>query len=204
MQVFSDRTEASEALTDHIQSRLKQELAVKERVLFVASGGKSPVQFFNLLSDRDLAWERVMVSLSDERCVPANHPESNEKLVRDHMLKNKAFVAGFISPDDNALAALMPAACTLLGMGEDGHFASLFPDSDQLKQGLTSNSQVLKVATPSSEFERISMTLPTLLNSKDIVLLVFGEKKKQVLENSQGLPIERLLKAADIKIFWAP
>ncbi len=48
------------------------------------------------------------------------------------------------------------------------------------------------------------MTLPTLLNSKDIVLLVFGEKKKQVLENSQGLPIERLLKAADIKIFWAP
>lgn len=145
-----------------------------------------------------------MVSLSDERCVPANHPESNEKLVRDHMLRNKALVAGFISPDDNALAALMPAACTLLGMGEDGHFASLFPDSDQLKQGLSSNSQTLRVATPSSEFERISMTLPTLLNSKDIVLLVFGEKKKQVLENSQGLPIERLLKAAEIKIFWAP
>ncbi len=98
----------------------------------------------------------------------------------------------------------MPAACTLLGMGEDGHFASLFPDSDQLKQGLTSNSQALRVATPSSEFERISMTLPTLLNSKDIVLLVFGEKKKNVLDNTKGLPIERLLKAADIKIFWAP
>ncbi len=204
MQVFSDRTEVSEALADHIQSRLKEELAVKERVLFVASGGTSPVQCFDLLSGRDLAWERVTVSLSDERCVPADHPESNEKLVRDHMLRDKASETGFLSPEDDALAALMPAACTLLGMGEDGHFASLFPDSDQLEQGLTSNSQAVRVVTPSSEFERISMTLPTLLNSKDIVLLVFGEKKKQVLQNSQGLPIEHLLKAADIKIFWAP
>ncbi len=204
MQVFSDRTEVSEALADHIQSRLKEELAVKERVLFVASGGTSPVQCFDLLSGRDLSWERVTVSLSDERCVPADHPESNEKLVRDHMLRDKASETGFLSPEDDALAALMPAACTLLGMGEDGHFASLFPDSDQLEQGLTSNSQAVRVVTPSSEFERISMTLPTLLNSKDIVLLVFGEKKKQVLQNSQGLPIEHLLKAADIKIFWAP
>ena len=204
MKTFTDRESASTALADHIASRLEKKLADSGHALFVASGGKSPVLCFQALSTRKLNWDRVLVTLSDERCVPANHPESNQKLVRDFLIKDQAADARFIAPDDAGLGRYLPATCTLLGMGEDGHFASLFPDSTQLEKGLLETCQTVQVETPSSELQRISMTLTTLLNSQDITLLVFGEKKKQVLEESNGLPVHELLKSAEITIFWAP
>lgn len=204
MQIFSDREAASQALADHIQSSLHRQLEAVGKALLVASGGNSPIRCFDILSGRNLEWDRVYITLSDERCVPVDHPQSNEKLVRDHLLRDKAAGGSFIPPDDARLGSLLPAACSLLGMGEDGHFASLFPDSPQLQQGLKSKSQTIQVMTPSSEFQRISMTLPAILNTNEILLLVFGEKKRQQLENPEGLPIEHLLNAADINIFCAP
>jgi 6-phosphogluconolactonase len=89
-------------------------------------------------------------------------------------------------------------------MGNDGHFASLFPDSPELKEGLVSQKEVIEVSTPSSPFDRVSMTLNLIVKSNEILLLVFGEDKLKVLENPSGLPVEELLSRFPVKIIWAP
>lgn len=191
----------------------------------VVSGGTTPGPCFEILSGQPLDWSRVTVIPSDERWVAADDPASNEGLIRARLLQDRAAtgkVLPFFHPGidarqapaliGQALSRLDPVfSAVLLGMGEDGHFASLFPDFDGLEQALDPRSvQVCTVVkTSASPHQRISLTLAALLKSVHIVLLIFGVAKRRVLEaamrGGSGFPVEALLRETRVPltVIWA-
>lgn len=221
---FESRLEASEGAAKRIAELLVNRLENQARASIIVSGGTTPGQCLAALAKTPLDWQRVQVALSDERWVPADHEDSNEKLVRESLLVDEAataellpvYAAG-VSPEkrcealENPLPAL-PFSCALIGMGADGHFASLFPDAEQLESGLDVESSHLyiPVTTKASPHPRISMTLAGISRSDEIALLFFGEEKldvyKKALESTNGFPVSRLLrqKRAPVRLFWAP
>jgi len=223
---FESREAASVAAANRIISALRRCLAAQEAASLVVGGGTSPVQCFAELSTQDIDWSRVTVLPSDDRWVPADHEDSNEKLIRDKLLVQRAaaaellpFYASGMSVEErcrelsNDIRSIpSPFACSMLGMGADGHFASLFPDADNLATGLDleSTALCLPVETQASPWSRISLTLAALSRSDEVVLLFFGADKRTVYEDARNgndqFPVSRLLlqKRAPVHIYWAP
>jgi 6-phosphogluconolactonase len=192
----------------------------------VVSGGRTPMGFFHLLSQQMLDWSKVSITLADDRWVDADHADSNEKLVRANLLINEAHQATFIGLKNSAadaiigapeaelaLAAVGKFTVLILGMGDDGHTASLFPGADALALGLDMDSgrTCIGVTPTAAPHQRISMTLPRLLDSQQIIIHISGAGKQQVLEQAQAgddveaLPIRAILKQqqAPLAIYWA-
>jgi 6-phosphogluconolactonase len=222
---FANRDEASRRAADFIADRLREGIEAADRAAVVVSGGTSPVKCFDYLSSSKLPWESVQVLLSDERWVAPDNEASNEKLVRQCLLKGPASKAGLLgvyaadsTPGERCTEldlamrdVAMPFACTLLGMGSDGHFASLFPDASNLAAGLDPRGAAafLPIRTAASPHPRISMTLSALLDSRAILLLIFGQEKREVYEaaaaGSEQFPVSALLRQdqAPVHVFWA-
>ncbi len=202
---------------------MAESLERDEQATVVLSGGTTPAECFDILSRKPLAWDRVQLAMSDERWVPNDHDDSNEKLLREKLQRNAASAAsilsiyqGDLSVDErcDSLQKQLPAnsfACSLLGMGTDGHFASLFPDADNLQVGLdrASTRFYLPVRTTASPHPRVSMTLAALLRSNEILLLFYGEKKRAIFERAKAgdasLPVSALLEQHDVPVtcYWA-
>jgi 6-phosphogluconolactonase len=202
--------------------------AIKERgtASLVVSGGRTPVAFFHLLSQQVLDWSKVVVTLADERWVEVDHSDSNEKLVRENLLINEAHTATFIPLKNTAIDAVtgeVRAASdiepigqftlVILGMGADGHTASLFPGAETLALGLDMNSgrTAIAVTPPAAPHQRMSLTLPRLLNSQQIIIHISGAGKQNVLQAAQAgndiaeLPVRAILnqQVAPLSIFWS-
>ncbi len=225
-QEFKSRDNASGAAAQALAALLNRRLEAQYKASIVVSGGTTPGVTFRMLSGIDLEWSDVSVVLSDDRWVPPDNDDSNEKLVRETLLTGHAAAASLLpvyaadsTPADRAFELdqavrqlPFPFACALLGMGEDGHFASLFPDAENLEAGLDADNPVLwlPVETAASPYTRLSLTLSALSRSDEIVLLVFGDEKRRVLESAarpdSDLPVSRLLmqKRAPVNIYWAP
>ena len=223
---FYTREQASAAAAERIAAALSHRLEQQKSASLVVSGGSTPAQCFASLAHADIDWARVGVLPSDDRWVPGEHDDSNEKLVRNTLLVNGAaradllaFYDGGITVEERAAAldqeirfVPFPFACSLLGMGTDGHFASLFPDAENLDEGLDleSNTLCLPVRTAASPYPRISLTLAALSRSDEIVLLIFGNEKRTVYEKAKAgnarYPVTRLLrqKRAPVHVYWAP
>jgi 6-phosphogluconolactonase len=222
--VFDTRLEASTAAAERMAELLAKRLDNQSQASIIVSGGTSPRDCMAALAKAPLDWQRVQIALSDERWVPPDHEDSNEKLVRESLLVDEAASATLlpvyadgVSPEErcevlqNPLPAL-PFACSLIGIGTDGHFASLFPDAEQLALGLDveCGRLYIPVTTAASPHVRISMTLAGISRSDEIVLLFFGDEKlevyKQAIAASNGFPLSRLLrqKRAPVRLFWAP
>ena len=217
---FSSREEASTALADITGSALADRLDSGEEAHLVVSGGTSPLTFFHRLREREIAWEQVYVYPSDERVVPAGHPDRNDAMIRRELLTGHAAHAQLISllPED----PLAPGAsvefttprfdAVILGMGEDGHTASLFPDSPGIEEALTASEHLVRMAVPRLDMERVSLTPAALLNASRIDMLFFGEKKREVFQhackpgNARTYPVRAILHqhTAPICVFWAP
>lgn len=196
-------------VVEHMSAALKRRLAVDPRVSLIVSGGSTPAPVYELLSGEILDWCRVDVCLTDERCVDRSHSASNERMLRERLLINLASAANFVPLETAAVAALpKPSACTLLGMGEDGHFASLFPGSAALQVALdTATSEpVVCVADAPDRLERISLTLRQLVASDKLMLLVFGRRKREILHAPEAYPVQSLLAQtiSPVHVFWAP
>ncbi|MEM1412432.1 MAG: 6-phosphogluconolactonase [Pseudomonadota bacterium] len=223
---FGDRLTASEAAADWIGAALDASLQGQESASLVVSGGSTPVHCFEALAQTPLGWPRISVFMSDERCVPPEHADSNEAMIRRTLLTGQATGAELVPmfreglAVDGMCAALArrlaaepgPFAAVLLGMGADGHFASLFPDFDDLALGLDleQGPRCMPVATKASPHPRISLTLASLVRTSELILLAFGEAKRTVLKDAAagrgGYPVQALL-AQDrtpVKIAWAP
>jgi 6-phosphogluconolactonase len=192
------------------------------------SGGSTPIPTFHELRERDLDWSRVCVTLVDERWVDPASPDSNQKALELHFLTGPARAARFVPMKNSALSPLTgigrhvqalhtvprPLDAVLLGMGEDGHFASLFPNSRALRIGLDLDSDGSCVAVPAAEDgsapaqDRLSLTLAILVRARRLVLLTSGDRKLDVLQraietpcNPIDLPIAALLAARpDVEI----
>jgi 6-phosphogluconolactonase len=223
---FETREEASIAAAHHVASVLANQLQAQPEVSLVVGGGSSPGRCFNELSQTPLEWRHIHILLSDERWVAASDDNSNEKLVRDALIQSEAKSAKMISIyaarmsiearcellQEQIRSQPFPFAFSLLGMGEDGHFASLFPDADNLEAALDLDGTELCMAveTNASSHVRLSLTLAALSRSKEIGLLFFGDAKRQIYErakrSTEVFPVSRLLlqKRAPVHVFWAP
>lgn len=221
---FDTRDAASAAVAARIAGLVSAQLDRSDKATFVVSGGTTPAKCFDYLSEYSLGWDKVQVALSDERWVPRDHEDSNERLVRETLLKAEAGSASVLSiyQDDlsvdercDSLQPQLPEsgfACSMVGMGVDGHFASLFPDADSLEVGLNTENKrfYIPVRTTASPHPRISMTLGALLRSTEILLLIFGTDKLGVYEKAKAgdstYPIAALLQqqTVPVNVYWAP
>lgn len=227
LHTFKERKELDEALADKVASLLEQAISTKGRASIAVSGGSTPKGFFLALSQKSLAWEKVTITLADERWVEASSDASNTTLVKENLLINKASKAKFfelklagelnasaISQLNTAAEAdLLPLDVLILGMGEDGHTASIFPCSEQINDALNleNKNQVIKVIPKTAPHERISFTYRSLIESHQIFLHICGQSKKDVLAlaNSHSditkMPIRAFLNHSNIEaqIYWA-
>jgi 6-phosphogluconolactonase len=195
-----------------ILSILSNAIKNKGSASFIASGGSSPVPIFKDLSTSNLDWANIEVTLVDDRFVNKSHVDSNEKLLNENLLVNKASNASFISlkSDPSEVYKInQPFDLMLLGMGEDAHFASLFPSMINTNIeyfNIDSKPEIIYTEPMGSPLhERISMNLAMILNSKNIILLVSNAKKLDVLtkaKKNKNLPLYYLFnqKLVDIEI----
>ncbi|WP_175577770.1 6-phosphogluconolactonase [Mongoliimonas terrestris] len=188
-------------------------LARDGRAAIAVSGGRTPTRFFEALSDIDLDWAKVRVTLVDERWVPETSDRSNGALVRRHLISHKAALASFVplyretaTPDESlglvarTLADMpLPFAAVVLGMGDDGHTASFFPGGDRLADAIDpiGGAAVAAIRAPGAGEPRITLTLPMLLGADRLALHIEGAGKKTVLEQAlaSGDPMEMPVRA---------
>ena len=219
-----DLNTISQLLADAIHCQLSAAIARTGTASIALSGGTSPAQTMQLLSQKPLDWSRVTITLSDERWLEPSNPRSNHRLIQDKMIINQAQSASFLplylsgaTPSEGVAQLEQSMApfqqqfdVCLLGMGTDGHFASLFPDSPQLEQGLTSQQSLIAVESPSVPEPRVSMTLSLITQADNIYLLIAGASKRTLLRQAvdQGsdsnLPIANLIEArSNLHLFEA-
>jgi 6-phosphogluconolactonase len=218
----------AQAMAQDIAQHLRQALTDRGQALLSVSGGQSPVAMFEALRQQPLDWSRVTVTLVDERCVPTRHEASNARLVRAHLLQGAASAARFtplvpqedgLLPSATALAAaanqalqaLGPADVLVLGMGADGHTASLFAGGQELAQALdlacpqACLPMHLDPLPANAPFARVTQTLAQLLRSRQLVLPVVGADKLATLRlalqaRSERLPISCVLHQAQAPV----
>ncbi len=166
------RQALAEQLAEAVYQALADDLVNQSRALLVVSGGSTPVPFFKALAQKPLEWARVDITLADERWVDEQSSDSNAKLVRENLLQGPAAAANFVpltsdagTPEEGvpavaeATAGLAwPASVVILGMGGDGHTASLFPDSQELGLALSTDEPLVAVRTPSQPQPRITFS----------------------------------------------
>lgn len=206
------------ALAQAIADELRAAIATRGQATLAVSGGKSPIALFERLREQVLDWSRVTLLLVDERCVPHDHADSNTALVRKHLLQGAAAAASFATLfdtvpadlNDTALLDLVASAnqrlshipfpldVVVLGMGEDGHTASLFPAAPGLDHALTSAGPMAGVRPTTAPHARLTLTLPVLLAARHLHLWIAGEAKCKVYgaaaqAANPALPISLLL-----------
>ena len=197
-------------LSQSIAASLSESIHLNGYASLVVCGGSSPLPIYDNLSNKDLDWSKVSIFLGDDRVVPSDHPDSNNNLIQLHLLKNKASSASFYPLNDSKIAIQdirRPFDIVLLGLGNDGHFASLFPA--QLNNANAFNAN----ATPSiivsdqdlgiPSHRRISMNLSMLIDAKRCILLVPNSDKRKIVERAfkdKQLPLHFLLNQERTKI----
>jgi 6-phosphogluconolactonase len=216
-----------EAMAQAVAGELERTLSEKGHACLAVSGGRSPLPLFEALQQRALPWDRVSVMLVDERLVPLGHSDSNARLVCDRLLRQAASRASFQPPVppfcteiDQIDAAEVVADLNrtyrqpdlvILGMGEDGHTASLFPDAPELHEGLSLNGQpgYLALSPRAAPHRRVSLNLSALLRASRVLLGFRGPWKKQVfdaatLEPTPMLPVSYLLhqQSTPVDVYW--
>jgi 6-phosphogluconolactonase len=225
---YPDQDTLSRALAEHIAENMSAAIAASGRASLVVSGGRSPIKLFEHLRTRALDWGRVSIALADERWVDPTDPASNEKLVRDFLLKDRAADARFVglkngapTPDLGAAAAwktfehvARPFDVVVLGMGDDGHTASLFPESPNLSSALdpAAPAGCAGMRAPTDPRARLSLNLSALLDSRRIILLITGAAKWQTYVAAsrpgpaEDMPVRTILRQhrTAVEVVWAP
>lgn len=223
LQTYESREAAGEHLAADIADRLRTAIAERGQASLVVCGGSSPVDLFRALRCESLAWDQVTVLPSDERWVATDHANSNEAMIRRELLIDKAAAARFIAlyrdtegPEDardqvvESLRAISkPLDVVLLGMGDDGHTASLFPHDPDIavKTDTDEPCVVADVGPP----KRLSLSLSYLTAARSIDLLIFGDDKRAVFDKTQQhgpvaeYPVRGILRCTDpiARVHWA-
>ena len=194
MHEHPDEAAAVEGLVDFLVADIRQGIARQEYYRWALAGGNTPRHLYQRLACPEAAgainWSRLYLFWGDERCVPAGHPQSNYRMVRESLLNHVPMPADNLFPIDGELESERAAAeysktlgeepldLVLLGMGEDGHTASLFPATPRLRE---ETRPVVATRSPIPPVERISLTLRTINAARRVVFLVVGESKAERL-----------------------
>ncbi|MFN3785966.1 MAG: 6-phosphogluconolactonase [Thiothrix sp.] len=204
---YPNRAQQAEALATRVAARLNEVVAVQGVARLALSGGSSPRQFLQVLDTLPVAWRQVRITLVDERQVPHEHPRSNWRFLHACLptaSQQAAWLPLYATSLSNTCAALqrdyLPLDVVVLGMGVDGHFASLFADAAELGPALVADAPpLMAIHAPSVPEARLSLTLPVLAGAQQLHLLIQGQDKWQTLQAAQRsaatLPIAHLLAA---------
>lgn len=227
---YCDRTVQAEQLAQLVASELQTAVQSQGKASAAFAGGTTPILFFKALSKQAVDWSKISFTLTDERQVDPEHERSNARLLKNHLLASLEPPASFqalyqlgqTTAELTRLSwslqqQLFPLDVVVLGMGDDGHFASLFPQASNLAAGLDPNNPdiLLEIRVADLPEARISMSLAALLQAKHLHLLMTGTDKKQRLEQAQAnlvahqplqWPIEALLQQAgdSLTVHYAP
>jgi len=204
---------------------LTEAIRKKGRASMAVSGGSTPIRLFKEFSLLNIDWTKIDLTLADDRWVEAKNADSNELLVRTHLIKNNAAQVHFIPLKNDAKTAkegqiysekmlrkiTLPFDVVVLGMGSDGHTASLFPCSDELPEAINLNNSNYLISTSpkTAPYERISLTARVIFDSKNVFLHLNGSSKLHVLESAMEykdpnkMPIYMFLKNG-LSIYWSP
>lgn len=212
-------------LSEHVAKSLGDAVTKNGHASIAVSGGGTPKLFFAELSKQDIDWQKITITLVDERWVDGNSERSNAKLVHDLLIQNHASNANFLplfNADINAsqindiadkYKALLPFDVVILGMGGDGHTASFFPGGNTLRDATNPNTAdiLIDLEAEGAGEPRVTFTLPPLINAGETILHIEGAGKKQVFDeaNNKGdadaLPIRHVLNnCRDLRVVWAP
>ncbi|MBY5348823.1 6-phosphogluconolactonase [Rhizobium leguminosarum] len=225
---FASAADLASSFADKVADTLAAAIAARGTASIAVSGGSTPKAFFQALSTRDIAWEKVTITLVDERFVPADNPRSNHLLVDANLLQNKAKAARFVplyqpAPSVEEAARLataksaeigIPFDIVILGMGGDGHTASFFPGGSNLAVALDASTPrgIITMEAEGAGEPRLTFTFSSLEDAALLVLHIEGEGKKDVLAKAEGsgeeaeMPIRAVLRRATspVEIYWAP
>tara|TARA_B100000900_G_scaffold252272_1_gene214981 strand:+ start:474 stop:1199 length:726 start_codon:yes stop_codon:yes gene_type:complete len=218
--IFEDKSELSIKVSDYISERIKEILSSKPRFQLCVCGGSTPKTIYSCLSEKELSWEKVDIFLGDERCVNPNSEESNSSMLNKSLLKNLGSKADFYkifndeTINENISKQLLLEALkkkcegnppifdfTLLGLGNDGHTASLFPNKKNI-------SDEFVISSFGNGLKRLSLTPKVLSASKKIAFVVTGSSKQIALqrlisssESSDRTPAKLIKSKSDILVF---
>ena len=212
-------------LSHRIGQLLTQSITENGCASIAVSGGSTPISLFEELSKLNLDWSKVELTLVDERWVDAKHEDSNELLVRKHLIKNKATQINFFPIKNSAksvkegqvlhekilLQVKLPFDIIVLGMGDDGHTASLFPCCKELGQAMDPDNQQKCIVTKpkNAPYDRITLTFSTISKAKNLILHMRGSSKlntfelAMTLKDAKKMPIYGFIEQP-LEIYWRP
>ncbi len=210
--LFESRGSLCSALATDVANALQHHVRTKGSACLAVSGGTTPKLFFGPLPRIDIPWSKITVTLVDDRQVPETSPRSNAKLVRDNLLQNLAAGASSFllrNPDAENVATL---DVVVLGMGTDGHTASLFPGGDHLVEALDpTEKRVMEISAPAAGEPRLTFTLPALLEASLLCLHIEGQEKREVRNKAlaegpiEAMPIRAVLRSKKpLTLYWCP
>lgn len=198
IKTYPDREMMALSLADRIAGQLRQTLAAVGPASLCVPGGSTPAPMFRSLSDLPLDWDKVTVFLNDERWVDGDHPRSNSAMLRKTLLNGPAAAANYLdlytgadTPDEAApglteqIKPHLPITVLVLGMGDDMHTASLFPNAPGLEQLLSSDAPAVMAAGGGAE-PRITLTAPALQSALHTHVIITGAQKRAALDAAIG------------------
>jgi 6-phosphogluconolactonase len=221
---FPTAEDAASQLAADVAKVLSEAVKKKGKASLVVSGGSTPKPFFAELKKKHLPWEKIWITLADERWVDVNSLDSNERMVREQLLtggahfvglkNNAATPAAGIAETEKRLNIIPgPYDVVILGMGEDGHTASLFPGTAGLAEALDlDQSHTCAAITPATApHPRITQTLAALLNTHKLILHITGAKKHALYEKAftagscLTLPIRAIVQQnkTTLEVYWS-
>jgi 6-phosphogluconolactonase len=224
LEAYPTADAAADAAADALIAQLRPSGSKR----LMVTGGRGPGPVYDRLAQTNLDWSRVTVTLSDDRFVDARDELSNERLVRERLLTSHADAAAFIglkgagaTPEDDAAAAepairaLAPFDAALLGMGPDGHIASLYASNADAAQWLDPDCARWVVGVRSAGWApyvpRLSLTARALVDARLIVLLIGGDDKRALIEQIEADPVFAPPAAAllrqtrsPVRVVWSP
>lgn len=216
---FANREQLEDELLATIEHVLRNEVASSGEACLLLSGGSTPINLYAKLSKAELPWEKITVALVDERFVPTDNIHSNEKMIRETLCQNRAEHVRLIGMvyDANSESSNLERAQTayrqhvpsptvcLLGMGTDGHTASLFPGDAASEADLKKASDNILISTkaPANPQQRISLSKAKIRSAKHLLLMIAGEEKLSLLtqNNRPTLPIDHFMGKA--RVFYS-
>jgi 6-phosphogluconolactonase len=222
---FHDKDQLADALAEAVATDLKAGVKARGEASIAVSGGSTPARFFRTLSQRaDVPWDKVTVTLVDERWVDESSERSNGRLVKANLLTGRAAAARFVplyrggTVADAYAAGLavrevpFPFDAAILGMGNDGHTASFFPGGDTLADALTGEGPVVAINAPGAGEPRVTLTLKVLLASRALYLHIEGNEKVETLARAEAegpiedMPVRAVLRQTQtpLTIYWCP
>lgn len=228
---FDTKAAMVQTLADKMAIHLDETIDAFGRASWAVSGGSTPVPLFNAIREKDIDWSKVTISLVDDRWVPESHDRSNAAMIKRELLQDKAAKADFLtlyradqSPFDCAddvnesYQAAVPFSSVLLGMGPDGHTASLFPGARGLEEAFDLDSapivspiEAIQSEVTGNETLRLTLSARAIQGCSHLRMMLVGKSKLEALEHYMNdesqppAPIKRLLSLLDhpLTVYYA-